>query len=113
MIEVQVEKQDSGYRIIVDGHAGGKRGTDIVCAAVSTLCDMLIESLKSLTEDHCKYLLESGYFEIRYDYMSCRGRVLIDAFYLGLCRLMNAYPEQVELANKDRRIELMNVSNTR
>ena len=85
-------------RVLIQGHSGyAPSGGDIVCAAVSTLAQTLITDLENLTEDKVKYDIEPGYIDIRHGHLSERGNLLIDAFFVGICGIADAYPDQVHI----------------
>ena len=71
--------------LTIDGHAGyAEIGKDIVCAAVSSLTQGLIHSLKALTDDEISYRVVSGHAEITYKDLSERGKLLVDSFFIAI-----------------------------
>ena len=44
---INIVYEPDNYKLTIKGHAGGKKGQDIVCAAVSALFYTLASSLKS------------------------------------------------------------------
>ena len=71
--------------LTIDGHAGyAEIGKDIVCAAVSSLTQGLIHSLKVLTDDEISYRVASGHAEITYKDLSERGTLLVDSFFIAV-----------------------------
>lgn len=64
MINVEYRK----YRLKIDGHAGGIKGSDPVCAAVSILALTLAENLREAEESGClrelKLDISDGHAEI-------------------------------------------------
>ena len=85
-------------RIEVEGHAFYDRpGRDIVCAAVSTLTQNLIYSIKDLTEDVIKYETTFGRVVINYRNPSKRTKLLIDSFFVGIKELSDSYPEHIRV----------------
>lgn len=90
MIAVSVKKG----RIEIDGHAGyGRRGEDIVCAAVSALAYTLAESLENLTDDSVKYSLTPGRAFIECQNLSDAGRLITESFLVGIKLIAGSYPE--------------------
>lgn len=78
--------------ITVDGHAGYEEpGKDIVCAAVSVLAQNRIESIKDLTNDSIEYRVVPGHIEINYKNLSDNGKMLIDSFFIGICKISDSY----------------------
>lgn len=94
MIEVSVRKD----RITVAGHArAGPYGQDIVCAAVSMLTQALIKSIEDLTEDTIEYGISSGRIDIRYGNLSEKSKTLVDSFFIGICMIVDAHPDNVRV----------------
>ena len=61
MIDITVQPD----KITVSGHAGyAEPGKDIVCAAISTLTQVLIASVEELTAAKIKTAVPSGYADI-------------------------------------------------
>ena len=57
--------------ITVGGHAGyAKTGNDIICAAVSTLAENLVNSLDALTDDQISCHMWDGHIDIEYKDLS-------------------------------------------
>jgi len=84
--------------IHVHGHArAGPPGQDIVCAAVSTLTQNLISSIEELTEDKISYSISPGMVDIDYGELSEASKLLVDSFFLGICRIANSYPGYVRI----------------
>ncbi len=80
------------HGLTVDGHAGyAKTGNDIVCAAVSSLTQGLIHSLKALTDDEISYRVASGHVEIMYKDLSERGKLLVDSFFIAVSDIQLTY----------------------
>lgn len=94
MIKVKITQG----QINVLGHAGyAAPGFDIVCAAVSTLTQNLIKSIEALTRDPIEYAIESGKIILKYENVSERTKTLIDSFFIGICSLIEEYPEYIRL----------------
>ena len=102
MIEIVYHKRT--YCLEVRGHAGGKRGTDTVCAAVTALVGTLHESLKRLKEQnaisHMESRLESGDAEIKCIPKSRTAGVVgivFDTICIGLQSIADAHPKKVKM----------------
>ena len=92
MIEVSVRKD----RITVTGHSGyDEPGRDVVCAGVTALCQTLIRSIESLTEDTIKYEISPGRADIQYGNLSERSKALVDSFFIGICMIADEFPDYV------------------
>ena len=83
--------------ITVSGHACyAPKGKDIVCAAISTLTETLIESLKELTPDEFKIAKSDGRARIEYkDTLSQRSILLVSSFLIGVKGVVEAYPDRI------------------
>ena len=85
-------------KITIQGHAHyAEAGKDIVCAAVSTLVQTLIQSIEDLTEDKIKYDISPGMVDINYRNLSEKAQILIDSFFVGVQMIANEYPDNVRL----------------
>ncbi len=94
MTEVSVRKDG----ITVSGHAGyAEAGKDIVCAGVTTLTQTLISSLKELTANDIEYEISLGRADIYYRDLSEAGKLLVDSFFIGICRIADEFPDYVRI----------------
>ncbi len=94
MIAVSVRKGG----IEISGHANyAEAGKDIVCAGVTALVQTLIGSLKNLTRDEIEYEISPGRADIYYGDPSEEGKLLVDAFFIGICMIADEYPEHVRI----------------
>lgn len=97
MIVVNVQKD----RITVSGHAEyAEPGKDIVCAAISTLTQVLIASVEELTAADIKHAVTSGYTDIVIEESTERAQVLIDSFLLGCQMVAEQYPDYVRVTKR-------------
>lgn len=84
--------------ITVTGHAGyAPPGEDVVCAGISVLTQNLIKSIEDLTEDKIEYDIEPGRSRMIYKNLSEKSKTLVDSFFIGICGLAEAYPENVTI----------------
>lgn len=94
MIAVSVRKD----RITVSGHAGyAETGKDIICAGVTALVQTLVKSSHDLTEDKFEYEISPGRADIHYGCLSEAGKLLVDAFFIGICMIADEFPEHVRV----------------
>ena len=85
-------------RITVSGHAGfAEAGKDIVCAGVTALIQTLIKSIGDLTEDKIEYEISPGRADIHYRNLSEKGKLLVDSFFIGICLIVNEFPDHVRI----------------
>lgn len=96
---IRVYRLPNSIEII--GHAEyAKRGKDIVCAAVSTLIQTLAQSIQELTDDEIDYTEQPGNTKIEFGHLSEPSKVLIDAFFIGVSGVAEAYPDYVKLTER-------------
>ena len=94
MIAVSVRKDG----ITVAGHADfAEAGKDIVCAGVTALVQTLVKSTDDLTEDKIEYEISPGRADIHYGCLSEAGKLLVDAFFIGICMIADEFPEHVRV----------------
>ena len=94
MIDITVQPD----KITVSGHAGyAEPGKDIVCAAISTLTQVLIASVEELTAAKIYHAVNSGYTVIDIKESTERAQVLIDSFLLGCEIVAENYPDYVRV----------------
>ena len=94
MIAVSVRKDG----IEVSGHANyAEAGKDIVCAGMTTLTQTLIRSMQGLTGDKIQYEISSGRADIHYRNLSEEGKLLVDSFFIGICQIVDEFPENVRI----------------
>lgn len=88
-------------RITIKGHSGyAPIGQDIVCAAVSTLVQTLIQSVENLTADKITYDMRPGTVDIKFWCLSDPSKVLIDAFFIGIKGIAEAHPDNVKFISE-------------
>lgn len=93
MIVVDVRKDG----ITVSGHAGyAEAGNDIVCAGATALVQGLIRSIEGLTNDQIQYDITPGRADIYFKNLSDAGKLLVDSFFLGICLIVDEFPEHIK-----------------
>lgn len=94
MINVLVKCRQNDIKIDFKGHANyAKRGSDIICAGVSTLYCTMILALKNLGED---FVVGNKTVEI--NNASVKAREIIKTILVGLLGIQQAYPNYVDIA---------------
>lgn len=84
--------------ITVNGHANyAETGKDIVCAGVTALTQTLIWSLKNLTRDEIECEISPGRTDIHYGNLSEKGKLLVDSFFIGVCLIVDDFPDHVRI----------------
>lgn len=88
---IRIVINENGIRM--EGHAcrHGPDGIDRVCAAVSALTCNLVNSLRDLTRDEVAADIESGRTVICWERLSDGGKLLVDAWFLGLTDINREY----------------------
>lgn len=88
MIKIQVK--DNG--ILMNGHAACSiNGQDIVCSAISALTCTLIMGLQELTDNRIRADTGSGRTIIEWQELSDTGKLLVDTWFLGICKINEQY----------------------
>ena len=96
-----IEIRQDGNRISIEGHAEyAEPGRDIVCAAISTLTQVLIASVEELTAADIKHAVTSGYTVIDIKESTERAQVLLDSFFIGCQMVAEQYPEYVRVTKR-------------
>lgn len=84
--------------ITITGHAGyAEQGKDIVCAAVSTLVQTLIQAVEKLTTDVIEYDMKPGKVHIKFWNLSSETKTLIGSFFCGVDMIAFEYPNHVQI----------------
>ena len=82
----------------VQGHAGYNPGNDIVCAAVSALVQTFEASAREFTTDEINSFMQDGDAVISWPRAPTKElSLLIDSICLGLFRMAESYPENIEV----------------
>ena len=83
--------------LVIRGHSGySAQGTDIVCAAVSTLFLTLANSISEYTNDLVTVRAEPGNSAVIWrGKCSEKARLLLESFILGMRDVAEQYPDYV------------------
>ena len=84
--------------LLIQGHSGySTEGTDIVCAAVSTLFLTLVNSLYEMTNDLVSVRNEPGDGAIIWrSRVTTTGKILLKGCLIGLKSIAETYPGNVQ-----------------
>ena len=84
--------------LLIRGHSGySTEGTDIVCAAVSTLFLTLVNSLYEMTNDLVSVRNEPGDGSIIWrGRITETGKILLEGCLIGLKSIAETYPKNVQ-----------------
>lgn len=94
MIEITIEESS----VSIKGHARyAPYGQDIVCAAISTLTQVFVDSVERLTTDNLTCDISAGKAVIRYRDLTGSARILLDSFFIGIRAVADEYPDYVKI----------------
>ena len=99
MIRITITVQEQKLLFESQGHAGGTKGQDLVCAAVSVLTQTLGLFLKKekLLQ---KEIVEEGFLLLETVSLNEQVKSSVDMTLTGLETLRNQYPEKIEIIYK-------------
>lgn len=105
MTEISIKHQDDVYEMDIKGHAGyGENGTDIVCAAISTLTYTLINCLENLKErervDEFSYIERDGRILITFEGDSTELLSTLATIRIGFLMLEENFPEFISISGE-------------
>ena len=92
MTTIKIEEK----KIEVQGHSGyAKKGSDIVCAAISTLIEATYNYLKA-TGNIVKKTTFDGYIFMLIEVINTNGKNIVKSFTEMVDDLIKQYPENIE-----------------
>lgn len=101
---IVITQHENGLSI--RGHAHyAEIGKDIICAAVSTLAQTLIYSIKELTADKIEYSMQPGTVDIKHGDLTDGAQLLLNSFFVGVNMIADSYPANVRIAQTDKQTE--------
>ena len=101
MIRIDVRRKSSSIEeVLVNGHAGGKESTDIVCSAVSAVTQTTLAGLLHYTKHRIRWSLQRGQLCIRVSPGDETGppdapQLLLTTMLMGLSQIACRYPDKV------------------
>ena len=107
MIRIVVGMENGAIRRIdVEGHAGGKRGTDIVCAAVSAVVQTALLGLLHHGEKHVTHRTRDGSLSIKIngtegDSVKNSFNAIMSTMLLGLRAIEREHPDRVTITMRE------------
>lgn len=108
MIEALVVRENGliiSYEI--SGHAGyGKKGSDIICAAVSTVAQQTAIGIINYLEINVKPNIKDGFLSLDLKNVDNKGKnneinALLESMYMTLIQIEEQYPKYVKLIVKE------------
>lgn len=99
MIKVNIKKEnDIITNVKVEGHAGyGVKGTDIVCASVSSIVITSLNAIIRIDEDSIDYKQDEGFIEVSIKKHDKYIDILIDNMISLLKELEKDYKKNIEI----------------
>ena len=98
------KKQISGFEIV--GHTDfGLSGTDVLCAAISTLCSHTIGSIQEFTNEPCENIVDEEtprvIFKLTDSELSSESQLFLEAFASSADDLAFAHPDNITVDYKE------------
>ena len=109
MIKITIEKEgELIYAIEAMGHSGySEAGSDIICAAVSTLTQNCEKGLKEMLKINTKFIIDEAkpYLSVRLpldlsEQQIHDSQIILKSTYLGLKDLADSYPKYISIKEK-------------
>lgn len=99
MIKVSIKKEDNIVKNVkVEGHAGyGVKGTDIVCASVSSIVITSLNAIIKIDEDSIDYMQDEGFIEVNIKKHDKYIDILIDNMISLLKELEKDYKKNIKI----------------
>jgi uncharacterized protein YsxB (DUF464 family) len=103
LINIKVYRKREGTVCIrVRGHGGGKKGEDIVCAAVSAITQTALAGLLYYAENIINWQMDEGFLDISIsggpdDELDPAVETILRTMVLGLKGVLSEYPKVVRL----------------
>jgi len=103
ILEVKKDKKGNYIGLISEGHAPdsfGKKGSNILCAAVSTLVQTLYLHLKIMSNVSHE-TIRKGYLELEVSKTSKDTNLAFKVIMTGIHNLLKQYPEEIQLVESN------------
>ena len=99
MIKVSIKKEDNIVKNVkVEGHAGyGVKGTDIVCACVSSIVITSLNAIIKIDENSIDYKQDEGFIEVNIKKHDKYIDILIDNMISLLKELEKDYKKNIKI----------------
>ncbi len=103
MIKIQIRYIDQNIEHVrVSGHAGGKSGKDIVCAAVSAVTQTALAGLLHYGAERVQWQMKKGvlYITVKNGGPDQRPEFsfILNTMYLGLRQIEKEHPDKVRIS---------------
>lgn len=105
MIQIEIVKDKKGNYIglVCQGHAPdsfGKKGNNILCAAVSVLVQTLHSHIKIMSNVSCE-TIRKGFLEFEVLKTSKETNLSFEVILTGIHNLFRQYPEEIQLVESN------------
>lgn len=103
LLEIKKDKKGNYTGLVSEGHAPnsfGKKGNNILCAAVSTLVQTLYLHLKIMS-NVSRETIRKGFFEIEILKASKETNLVFEVIMTGIHNLFKQYPEEIQLVESN------------
>ena len=101
--EIDLDKSAT-ISLEVSGHSGlNKKGSDILCSAVSALSQTFIVSVARILKIEQKLVQEDGFLSSRIDLTGLsqesrlKLKLLIESLFIGLFEISKEYPDKIKI----------------
>lgn len=91
----------------ISGHAGyGKKGSDIICAAVSTVTQQTVIGIINYLKINIEPKIKDGFLSLDLKNVDNKGKIneintLLESMYMTLSQIEEQYPKYVKLIVKE------------
>lgn len=97
---ITIQRTDTEISVV--GHANDEihpksDETTQACAAITALTQSLLYGVWELGQDCPEYVIEKGNFKLDTEHLSDKSKLLIDAFFVGVNAVAEAYGEYIEI----------------
>ncbi len=98
MIRISIQYNDHIIRqVSVIGHAGGRSGRDVVCAAVSAVTQTALAGLLHYDAKQVQWDMKKGVLTIEIKSERHEFSVILNTMYLGLRHIEEEHPDRVRI----------------
>lgn len=97
MIRAVFFEDESKLGFEISGHAGGKSGTDIVCASVSSAAYMAANTVTEILDITAEIQMDDGFLKFIISNDDVSAKAIIDGLKLHLTELSKQYPKKIKV----------------
>jgi uncharacterized protein YsxB (DUF464 family) len=84
-------------QISIRGHAGGRSGTDVVCAAVSAVIQTALAGLLHYSPEDVEWSMKRGNLLVKIKTPRSDFAVILNTMYIGLKNIENEHPDRIRI----------------